>query len=161
MRLAEQKLARDIAAWEKRVDEIGAVEKIPSNTVPMPNQTPLVMQLLGTDAATGRAASKGGIYAAPHMFDGTHPNMMPAMRKQIPAAMADPVAILDSTSPEGRTRGDIVFMLDIKDENGATVIVPVALKGRGAVSGVVISIVKSAYAKRIKGTLLMYGLKNR
>ena len=151
VRLAERKLARDVEAWGKTVDGIAASGKAPSSAVRMLTQTPLVMRLLGTDTATGKAASEGGIYAAPHMFDGTHPNMTPDMWKQIPAAMADPVAIFDSDSPRNRVRGDIVFMLDIKDANGATVVVPVALEGRGTVPGVAINIVKSAYTKENEG----------
>lgn len=108
------------------------------------------MQLLGRDTVTGKAAAQGGIYAAPHVFDGTHPNMTPEMWKQIPAAMADPIAVFDSDSPAGRARGDLVFMLELTDANGATVVVPVALQAKGKL-GARINIVKSAYAKESGG----------
>jgi len=103
------------------------------------------MQLLGRDTVTGKAAAQGGIYAAPHVFDGTHPNMTPEMWKQIPAAMADPIAVFDSDSPAGRARGDLVFMLELTDANGAT-----ALQAKGKL-GARINIVKSAYAKESGG----------
>ncbi|MDE7065029.1 MAG: hypothetical protein K2O70_06090, partial [Desulfovibrionaceae bacterium] len=148
---AETRLQSDIALWEKIVDAIIAKGKAPSSPVQMLTQTPLVMHLLGTDTLTGKAAARGGIYAAPHLFDGTHPNMTPDMWKQIPAAMADPIAVFDSAGPGGRARGDIVFMLELKDANGATVVVPVALEGKGDVPGVTVNIAKSAYTKENNG----------
>lgn len=147
---AETKLQNDIAVWEKAVDDIIASGKVPSSPVQMLTQTPLVMNLLGTDTLTGKAAATGGIYAAPHLFDGTHPNMTPDMWKQIPAAMADPIAVFDSASPQGRADGDIVFMLELTDANGATVVVPVALDSRGKL-GAQLNIAKSAYAKESNG----------
>ena len=110
------------------------------------------MQLLGRDTVTGKAAAQGGIYAAPHVFDGTHPNMTPEMWKQIPAAMADPIAVFDSDSPAGRARGDLVFMLELTDANGATVVVPVALDTSSVTpKRARANIVKSAYAKENDG----------
>lgn len=147
---AQARLARDVAAWEKTVDGIVAEGRVPSSPVLMLKQTPLVFQLLGTDTVTGRAAAEGGIYAAPHVFDGTHPNMTPEMWKQIPRAMTDPIAVFDSDSPTGRAKGDLVFMLEVQDANGATVVVPVALNVKGK-SKAHINIVKSAYAKEKNG----------
>ena len=148
---ARASLERDIHDFGAAVDNIVAAGKLPSNPVKMLGQTPLVMQLLGRDTVTGKAAAQGGIYAAPHVFDGTHPNMTPEMWKQIPAAMADPIAVFDSDSPAGRARGDLVFMLELTDANGATVVVPVALdvaKGRKQAH---VNIVKSAYSKESGG----------
>ena len=109
------------------------------------------MQLLGRDTVTGKAAAQGGIYAAPHVFDGTHPNMTPEMWKQIPAAMADPIAVFDSDSPAGRAKGDLVFMLELTDANGATVVVPVALDVARGRKQAHVNIVKSAYSKESGG----------
>lgn len=148
---ARASLERDVHDFGAAVDNIVAAGKLPSNPVKMLGQTPLVMQLLGRDTVTGKAAAQGGIYAAPHVFDGTHPNMTPEMWKQIPAAMADPIALFDSDSPAGRARGDLVFMLELTDANGATVVVPVALdvaKGRRQAH---VNIVKSAYSKESGG----------
>lgn len=144
-------LERDVHDFGVAVDNIVAAGKLPSDPVKMLGQTPLVMQLLGRDTVTGKAAAQGGIYAAPHVFDGTHPNMTPEMWKQIPAAMADPIAVFDSDSPAGRAKGDLVFMLELTDANGATVVVPVALdvaKGRKQAH---VNIVKSAYSKESGG----------
>lgn len=148
---ARASLARDVHDFGAAVDNIVAAGKLPSDPVKMLGQTPLVMQLLGRDTVTGKAAAQGGIYAAPYVFDGTHPNMTPEMWKQIPAAMADPIAVFDSDSPAGRARGELVFMLELTDANGATVVVPVALdvaKGRKQAH---VNIVKSAYSKESGG----------
>lgn len=142
--------ARKRLADAKEEELTGEEKKLLSSPVRMLGQTPLVMQLLGRDTVTGKAAAKGGIYAAPHVFDDTHPNMTSTMRKQIPAAMADPIAIFDSASPAGRANGDLVFMLELTDANGATVVVPVALDSRGKL-GVQVNIAKSAYAKEDEG----------
>lgn len=148
---ARASLERDVHDFGVAVDNIVAAGKLPSDPVKILGQTPLVMQLLGRDTVTGKAAAQGGIYAAPHVFDGTHPNMTPEMWKQIPAAMADPIAVFDSDSPAGRAKGDLVFMLELTDANGATVVVPVALdvaKGRKQAH---VNIVKSAYSKESGG----------
>lgn len=149
---ARASLERDVHDFGTAVDNIVAAGKLPSNPVKMLGQTPLVMQLLGRDTVTGKAAAQGGIYAAPHVFDGTHPNMTPEMWKQIPAAMADPIAVFDSDSPAGRARGDLVFMLELTDANGATVVVPVALDVTARNPGYArINIIKSAYSKESGG----------
>ena len=147
---ARASLERDIRDFGTAVDGIVAAGKLPSSPVKLLGQTPLVMRLLGRDTVTGKAAAQGGVYAAPHVFDGTHPNMTPELWKQIPGALADPVAVFDSDSPKGRANGDLVFMLELTDADGATVVVPVALQARGKL-GARINIVKSAYAKESGG----------
>uniref|UniRef100_UPI00262B8CDF MuF-C-terminal domain-containing protein n=1 Tax=uncultured Desulfovibrio sp. TaxID=167968 RepID=UPI00262B8CDF len=148
---ARASLERDIRDFGTAVDGIVAAGKLPSSPVKMLGQTPLVMRLLGRDTVTGKAAAQGGVYAAPHVFDGTHPNMTPEMWKQIPGALADPVAVFDSDSPAGRSRGDLVFMLELTDADGATVVVPVALDASKGRNQAHVNIVKSAYAKESGG----------
>lgn len=143
-------LERDIRDFGAAVDAIAAAKVTPSSPVKMLEQTPLVLQMLGMDTLSKKIAAGGGIYAAPHLFDGTHPNMTPEMWKQIPAAMADPIAIFDTNNKKHRPDGDVVFMLEILDEKGATVVVPVALQARGKL-GARINIMKSAYAKENNG----------
>ena len=147
---ARASLERDIRDFGAAVDNIVASGKLPRQPVKMLGQTPLVMRLLGRDTVTGKAAAQGGVYAAPHVFDGKHPNMTPKLWKQIPAALADPVAVLDSDSKEGKAKGDLVFMLELTDADGATVVVPVALQAKGKL-GARVNIVKSAYAKENSG----------
>ncbi|MFR6036865.1 MAG: hypothetical protein ACLUH8_10450 [Desulfovibrio piger] len=148
---ARASLERDVHDFGVAVDNIVAAGKLPSDPVKMLGQTPLVMQLLGRDTVTGKAAAQGGIHAAPHVFDGTHPNMTTEMWKQIPAAMADPIAVFDSDSPAGRAKGDLVFMLELTDANGATVVVPVALDVARGRKQAHVNIVKSAYSKESGG----------
>lgn len=148
---AEQSLRNDVAMWGKQVDGIRSSGRAPSSAVQMLTQTPLVMSMLGTDTVSGNAASKGGIYASPHFFDGTHPNMTPEILKQMPAAMVDPIAIFDSAGAQNRKNGDLVFMLEVKDSKGATVVVPVTLRGKGDIPGAQVNIVKSAYSKEQGG----------
>ena len=147
IRAGDEALKRDAAAWAGTVDGIAKAGVAPEQPVRMLSQTPLVMRLIGEDAVSKKIAAGGGVYAAPHVFDGTHPNMTPDMWKQLPEAMADPIAIFDTANPKHRGKGDIVFMVEIQDANGATVVVPVALDARGDDDRIRINILKSAYAK--------------
>ncbi len=52
-----------------------------------------------------------------------HPNIDADMPKQLPAALADPIAAFGSSTVSGR----LAFMMDVKDANGATVVMPVRL----------------------------------
>lgn len=142
---AHASLERDVHNFGVEVDKIVKAGQKPSSPVRMLSQTPLVMQLVGRDALSGKVAASGGIYAAPHVFDGSHPNITPEMLKQVPAAMADPIAVFDSATH--KSSGDLVFMLELVDENGATVVVPVALQSKGDRETIEINIAKTIYAK--------------
>lgn len=145
--LADEALARDVEAWGKAVDAVGAAKTAPSQHVVMLNQTPLILQMIGADFLTGKRAVDGGLYVSSHTFEnaitGRH-GVTLDMLKQIPEAMVDPIAIFDSSSEKGK--GDVVFMLELKDKQGRTVVVPVALQGAGQ-NRKTINIVKSAYGK--------------
>ena len=151
IRAGDEALKRDAAAWAGTVDSIAKAGVAPEQPVRMLSQTPLVLRLIGEDTVSKKIAAGGGVYAAPHVFDGTHPNMTPDMWKQLPEAMADPIAIFDTANPKHRGKGDVVFMVEIQDANGATVVVPVALDARGDAPTARINILKSAYAKEING----------
>lgn len=56
-----------------------------------------------------------------HIFDGHSDGMTPELLKQIPRAMADPMMVLDSDG------GRKVVVLDLKDKQGSTIIVPLEL----------------------------------
>ena len=142
---AEAALERDVPAWEKTVD--GMREK-PSAPQLMLTQTPLVMHLVGADFKE--------LYAAPHVFDGMfgassnpkhniHKNIDAKVLKQIPKALSDPIAVFRDPDNESR----MVFMLEVVDASGATVVVPVefsAQKSRAA-----INLALSVYAKEKNG----------
>lgn len=56
-----------------------------------------------------------------HIFDGHSDGMTPELLKQIPRATADPMMILDSYA------GRKIVVLDLKDKQGSTIIVPLEL----------------------------------
>jgi hypothetical protein len=56
-----------------------------------------------------------------HIFDGHSDGMTPELLKQIPRAMANPMMMLDSYG------GRKVVVLDLKDKQGSTIIVPLEL----------------------------------
>lgn len=56
-----------------------------------------------------------------HIFDGHSDGMTPELLKQVPRAMADPMMVLDSYA------GRKVVVLDLKDAQGSTIIVPLEL----------------------------------
>ena len=151
IRAGDEALKRDAAAWRESMDAITPGVK-PERRPRLFSQTPLVMRLIGRDTLSKKIAGMGGVYAGRHLFDGTHPEMTKDMWKQLPEAMADPIAIFDSATEKNRKNGDIVFMVEIQDANGATVVVPVALDvpyGRRQAS---INILKSAYTKNDRKT---------
>jgi hypothetical protein len=146
---ADDALRRDAEAFAVEVDKVKEAGKAPSSAVPMLKQTPLVLRLIGRDVKTGKRAAEGGLYVSPHTFEnalaGVH-GVTLDMLKQIPEALADPIAIFDSATK--RNDGDVVFMLELKDKDGKTIVVPVALQSVGGSRGRrEINIVKSAYGK--------------
>lgn len=56
-----------------------------------------------------------------HIFDGHSDGMTPELLKQVPRAMADPMMVLDSYA------GRKVVVLDLKDAQGSTIILPLEL----------------------------------
>ena len=77
--------------------------------------------------------------------------------KQLPAALADPIAVFGSDSVAGR----LVFMVDVTDANGATVVLPVQLDAKKNKDTALIHIVTSAYSKEKKECRTIAGLKYR
>lgn len=147
---AEAKLRGESEAWGRTVDGIVAGGRKPSDSQRVLTQTPLVMHMLG--------AGFRELHLAPHAFDGifpsqkkngkhnAHPNITPDILKQLPGAMADPIMVFDSDKGNGR----LVFMLEVKDAKGATVVVPVELEGRG-IQKKQINLLTSVYAKETAG----------
>lgn len=141
-------LRRDVRDFSEAVDRIVASGSPPSCPVRMLSRTPHVLALLDNDAKTAINASKNGIFAAPHVFYRNHHNIVPDILKQIPAAMTDPIAILDSNIESYRNAGDVLFVLDIKDDTDATIVVPVMLNvWISYPDSAYVNMAKSAYAK--------------
>lgn len=78
-----------------------------------------------------------------HIFDGHSDGMTPELLKQIPRAMADPMMVLDSYS------GRKIVVLDLKDKQGSTIIVPLELDVER--SWYKVNAITSAYGKGGEG----------
>ena len=68
--------------------------------------------------------------------------MTPDVLKQLPEALADPIALFKSATRDS----SFVAMLEVKSAQGATVVVPVEINARGVFESEV-NIARSAYAK--------------
>ena len=139
----EDKLAQEVAAWSNLIDQM---QTKPSQPVLMLKQTPLVMHLVGADFHE--------LKAHPHVFDGlfpeakrsspnhnSHREMTRDVLRQIPAALADPIAVFK----DDRRPNSFVFMVDVQDTSGKTVIVPIAFEAHGA--NATINLATTAYGK--------------
>ena len=159
IRAGDEALARDSEAWAVAVDRVKAAGAAPSQNTIMLRQTPLVLGLIGQDAKTGKQAVPGGLYVSPHTFqnalEGAH-DVTLDMLKQIPGAMADPIAIFDSATKGAK--GEVVFMLELRDSQGSTVVVPVAIQGKDR-KNKEINIIKSAYGKGGKAPAVQWFLE--
>lgn len=127
---AQAKLNAEIKEWERKIDRIASMPRKPKQDELMLTQTPLVMKLVG--------AKFRRLYVASHTLDGMfpehmmpknskknrHPEMTADVIKQIPGALADPVAILKSYN------NSYVFILEL-EADGKTVIVPVMFEAKG------------------------------
>lgn len=138
VRLAEKKLAEDVKAWEKTVDGFMAGTLNERKPVTMLNNTPLVLTLFGTDKNLQVATNYTKLTK---ILKDKH-KLSESVLKQVPSAMTDPVMIFDSAT----VKGDYVMMLDLKDENGATIIVPLSLN-YDDLGGYTVNYVPSVYAK--------------
>ena len=129
---AKNRLSEDSRDWSDTVDRLKGT--VPGDRVQMLRYTPSVLRMLGFNVDRG-------VFAVPHFFDHRkHPTITDEMVKKIPAALTDPIAIFKSATEPGR----LVVMLGIKDENGATVVVPVGMDnvdfmGGGALETVTLS----------------------
>ncbi|MDR3037940.1 MAG: hypothetical protein LBV21_01405, partial [Candidatus Adiutrix sp.] len=135
---ADEALARDSEAWSKSVDAFLAGTLPPRRPVIMLQQTPLVLQMLGAKnlpiATTYDRLKKALVEKH---------NLPPEVVRQVPAAMADPVMVFKSA-----TRDDsLVMMLELTDQDGATVVVPVALE-RETSEGWTVNLAASIYGRK-------------
>lgn len=140
IRAGDEALRRDAKAWAEKVDSFISGAFPARRPVTMLKQTPLVLSLLGarTDLKTVTTYN-----VLKKVLVDKH--KLPAETvKQIPAAMTDPVMIFAS----GTVAGDYVMMLDIKDEKGASVVVPIALEQQSGRGEYAVNIVTSMYAQK-------------
>ena len=141
---AKKKLKEQEALWRERLRHV----KTNTREVKMLDESPLVFKLI--------KAPINEVWVAPHVFDGMlnqqnnnpklnpHPAMTRQVLKQLPRALADPIAIFNAGTYKGQPR--YVFMIDVIDENGSTVIVPIQINGK-AKNKAMVNILTSAYGK--------------
>lgn len=140
---ADQKLRSESEQWGSLLD--GLAQK-PTQPVLMLKQTPLAMNLVGANFRELRVH--------PHVFDGifqtarrssprhnAHPEMTKEVLKQIPQALTDPIAVFS----DNRRAGSYVFMLEVLDAAGHTVLAPVQFEATGGKG--TINLLKTAYGQ--------------
>lgn len=71
-----------------------------------------------------------------------HPGMTLDLLRQLPRKMTDPLMVTRGNKPDS-----YVFVVDLKDSNGATVVVPIAINKRLATNHATVNIVNSAFGK--------------
>ena len=74
--------------------------------------------------------------------------------RQLPEALANPIAIFD----EDRSPNTLVFMLELRDTKGKTVVAPVAINAKGPTG--TINLVKTAFGRDRDAWFTLQGLNN-
>lgn len=120
--MAERQLDADEKSFADSVDRfIAGKEKSPMVRV---MTTPLVLKLTGAEVLPVEIAKTD----LEKILNGKHTgDMTPEIMKQLPRALTNPIMIFKSyTGPNGEERR--VVVVDLKDRNGATIVVPFELK---------------------------------
>lgn len=143
---SERRLKIDESEFSKSLDEFGkGTIKNPMVRVMM---TPLVLKLVGAKLLPIEIATRdlSKILYGKHAGD-----MDPSIMKQLPRALADPVMIFGSyTGRNGESRK--VVVVSMKDNNGATIVVPLELEANDIPGKYKINRITSAFGKTDKKT---------
>lgn len=115
VKTAEERLAEDEATWSKIVDdyEKGTVNATKSYTI---MDTPLVLQLVGVPHLPLKIDGR----KIEHILE--HDGMNTMILRELPRAIADPLMVFDTYAERK------VVVVDLKDANGATIIVPIDIR---------------------------------
>lgn len=115
VKTAEERLAEDEAAWSKIVDdyEKGTVNATKSYTI---MDTPLVLQLVGVPHLPLKIDGR----KIEHILE--HDGMNTMILRELPRVIADPLMVFDTYAERK------VVVVDLKDANGATIIVPIDIR---------------------------------
>ena len=136
---AEEKLQADLRAWQKTVDKFEKGELNPRKPVIMLRNTPLVLSLLGADKDLTVSTN----YRTLNKVLREKHKLPVDVMKQVPEAMTDPIMIFKSAT----VANDYVMMLDLKDDKGATVVVPVSFNYDG-IANYTVNYVPSVYPQK-------------
>lgn len=143
---AEQQLDADEKSFADSVDRFMAgKEEAPMVRV---MTTPLVLKLTGAEVLPVEIAKTDleKIMNRKHAGD-----MTPEIMKQLPRALTDPIMIFKSyTGQNGEERR--VVVVDLKDNNGATIVVPFELKATNTERRYIVNRIASVYGKTGKRT---------
>jgi|GEM_PF-4819332 len=134
---ARKQLNRDLDAWRTNVEEYLTNPQTTTNSRQEITvmQTPLVLTLLGAKHLPLKI-NNGKLLK----ILSEHSSMTPELLMEIPKALADPIAIFPSATGG---KDSLVFLTDLKDNNGASVLSAVYLDQRNGT----INKIASAYPK--------------
>ena len=119
--MVEQQLDTDEKSFADSVDRFMA-GKISTDTIQV-MRTPLVMRLVGAEVLPVEIS----VSDLKKVLVDKHSDITPDIMKQIPRALTDPMMIFSTYSGKnGEVRK--VIVLELKDENGATIVVPMELE---------------------------------
>ena len=119
--MAERQLDADEKSFADSVDRFMA-GKISTDTIQV-MRTPLVMRLVGAEVLPVEISGSD----LKKVLVDKHTDITPDIMKQIPRALTDPMMIFSTYSGKnGEARK--VIVLELKDENGATIVVPMELE---------------------------------
>ena len=119
--MAERQLDADEKSFADSVDRF-MTGKISTDTIQV-MRTPLVMRLVGAEVLPVEIS----VSDLKKVLVDKHTDITPDIMKQIPRALTDPMMIFSTYSGKnGEVRK--VIVLELKDENGATIVVPMELE---------------------------------
>ena len=141
--MAEQQLDADEKSFADSVDRFMA-GKIFTDTIQV-MRTPLVMRLVGAKVLPVEISASD----LKKVLVDKHTDITPDIMKQIPRALTDPMMIFSTYSGKnGEVRK--VIVLELKDKNGATIVVPMELERKKG--NYEVNQITSAYGKTDKKT---------
>ena len=141
--MAERQLDADEKSFADSVDRFMA-GKISTDTIQV-MRTPLVMRLVGAEVLPVEIS----VSDLKKVLVDKHTDITPDIMKQIPRALTDPMMIFSTYSGKnGEVRK--VIVLELKDKNGATIVVPMELERKKG--NYEVNQITSAYGKTDKKT---------
>lgn len=145
---AEQVLQRDEALFSQNVDSF-LNGTLPTGSYVPVMTTPLALKVVGADLKPVEVS-----YAVLNkILNVKHPEIDANIIKQLPRALTDPVMIFKTyPGKTGNTR--VVAMLELQDNNGAIIVVPVELLSNSQNNAYQINKLTSAFGKTDKKTNL-------
>ena len=141
--MSERQLDADEKSFADSVDRFMA-GKISTDTIQV-MRTPLVMRLVGAEVLPVEIS----VSDLKKVLVDKHTDITPDIMKQIPRALTDPMMIFSTYSGKnGEVRK--VIVLELKDKNGATIVIPMELERKKG--NYEVNQITSAYGKTDKKT---------